>query len=40
MKLKGRLGPFLAAFVAFCVVFLLLDVAVMNMQGLNLIFEP
>lgn len=38
MEMKSRMVSFIVAFVAFCVVFLLLDVAVMNMQGLNLIF--
>mgnify|MGYP005665480165 FL=1 len=40
MKRNGYLVPFLAALVVSGALFLLMDMAVMNMQGLNLIFEP
>ena len=40
MKNNGYLVPFIAAFVATGAAFLLMDVAVMNMQGLTLFFEP
>jgi hypothetical protein len=36
---KGYLVPFAVALVACTAAFLLLDVAVMNMQGLSLIFH-
>jgi len=39
MDIKGYLLPFAAALVVFAVAFLLLDMAVMNMQGLSLIFH-
>jgi hypothetical protein len=39
MNIKGYLLPFVAALVVFAVAFLLLDAAVMNMQGLNLIYH-
>jgi hypothetical protein len=37
---NGYLVPFVAAFLVSGAAFLLMDVAVMNMQGLNLIFQP
>ncbi len=37
--MKGYFVPFVAAFVAFVAGFLLLDTAVMAMQGLSLIFQ-
>lgn len=37
--MKGYLVPFLTAFVVCAFAFVLLDWAVMNMQGLTLIFE-
>jgi len=37
---KGYLLPFVAALVVWAVLFLLLDMAVMNMQGLSLAFHP
>jgi hypothetical protein len=40
MKRNGYLVPFLAALVVSGALFLLMDMAVMNMQGLNLFFEP
>ncbi len=39
MNIKGYLLPFAAALVVFAVAFVLLDAAVMNMQGLNLIYH-
>ena len=39
MDIKGYLLPFAAALVVFTAAFLLLDTAVMNMQGLSLIFH-
>lgn len=39
MNIKGYLLPFAAALAVFAVVFLLLDAAVMNMQGLSLIYH-
>ncbi len=36
---NGYLVPFVAAFLVSGAAFLLLDMAVMNMQGLNLFFE-
>ena len=39
MKNNGYLVPFLAAFVVTGAAFLLMDVAVMNMQGLSLLFD-
>ncbi len=39
MEIKNYLAPFIVAFLVCGGVFLLLDVAVMNMQGLSLIFE-
>lgn len=39
MDIKGRFLPFVAAFVACLAMFVLFDTAVMNMQGLNLIFH-
>ena len=39
MGVKGYLVPFLAVFVLCAVGFVALDWAVMNMQGLSLIFE-
>ena len=40
MKNNGYLVPFIAAFVVTGAAFLLMDVAIMNMQGLTLFFEP
>ena len=40
MKRNGYLVPFLAALVVSGALFLLMDMAVMNMQGLTLFFEP
>ena len=40
MLVKGYLLPFAAAVVVWAVLFLLLDMAVMNMQGLSLAFHP
>ncbi len=37
--MKGYLVPFVAAFVVCAAAFLALDVAIMNAQGLSLIFE-
>ena len=37
---KGYLVPFVTAFLACAAAFLLMDLAVMNMQGLSLIFQP
>ena len=39
MEMKGRVLPFSVALVICGAAFLLLDLAVMNMQGLNLIFQ-
>lgn len=39
MDIKGYLLPFAAALVACAAAFLLLDIAVMNMQGLSLMFD-
>lgn len=39
MGMKGYLLPFLTVFVVCAGAFVLLDWAVMNMQGLSLIFE-
>ena len=39
MNAKDYLVPFSAAFVVFAAAFVLLDMAVMNMQGLSLIFH-
>ncbi len=39
MGIKGFLLPFAAAFVVFAAAFLLLDMAIMNLQGLSLIFR-
>jgi hypothetical protein len=39
MDIKGYFLPFAAALVVFAAAFLALDTAVMNMQGLNLIFH-
>ncbi len=39
MDIKGYLLPFAAALVVFAAAFLLLDMAVMNMQGLSLIYH-
>lgn len=39
MEIKSYLAPFVVAFLVCGGAFLLLDVAVMNMQGLSLIFE-
>jgi len=40
MKGNGHLIPFFAALLVSGALFLLMDMAVMNMQGLNLLFEP
>ena len=40
MESNGYLVPFVAAFLVSGVAFLLMDIAVMNMQGLSLFFEP
>ncbi len=40
MQSKDYLVPFIAAFVVSGALFLLMDMAVMNMQGLSLFFEP
>jgi hypothetical protein len=40
MNVKAYALPFIGAFVVCAAAFLLLDMTVMNMQGLNLIFEP
>lgn len=40
MKTGNPLITFLAAFVACAVLFVLLDLAVMNMQGLSLLYQP
>ena len=37
---NGTLVPFVAAFLVLGAAFVLMDMAVMNMQGLNLIFKP
>jgi hypothetical protein len=39
MDIKGYLLPFAVAFVVFAAAFLLLDTAIMNLQGLSLIFR-
>ncbi len=39
MNMKGYVVPFVGALVVCLAAFLLLDVAIMNMQGLSLIFE-
>jgi len=39
MSLKGKLSIFAVALAICCGGFLLLDIALMNMQGLSLIFE-
>ncbi|MFQ5783386.1 MAG: hypothetical protein ACE5H8_01020 [Alphaproteobacteria bacterium] len=39
MQAKGYLMSFVAAFLICALLFLLLDMAVMNLQGLNLIFQ-
>jgi hypothetical protein len=39
MNAKGYVLPFIAALAVFAATFLLLDIAVMNMQGLSLIFH-
>ena len=38
MELKGQVAPFAIAMVVFVVAFLLLDLTVMNVQGLKLIY--
>ncbi len=38
--MKGYIVPFVAAFVVCAVVFLGIDYALMNLQGLSLIFRP
>jgi len=40
MQSNGFLVPFAAAFLVSGAAFLLMDMAVMNMQGLDLIFQP
>ena len=37
--MKDYVAPFAIAFVAFCLAFLALDIAVMSLQGLDLIFK-
>jgi hypothetical protein len=37
--MKDYIVPFLVAFVVFCAAFLALDAAIMNAQGLSLIFS-
>jgi hypothetical protein len=39
METKGYLLPFIGALIVFAAAFLLLDTAIMNMQGLSLIFH-
>jgi hypothetical protein len=39
MKMKSYVVPFAVMFVLFGVGFLILDVAIMSLQGLSLIFE-
>ena len=39
MDIKGYLLPFAGALLVFAAAFLLLDTAIMNMQGLSLIFH-
>ena len=39
MNAKGYLAPFAAAFVVFAAAFVLLDMVVMNLQGLSLVFH-
>lgn len=39
MNMKGYVLPFVAALVVFAAAFIALDTLVMNMQGLNLIFQ-
>ena len=39
MDIKGYLPPFAAAFVVCVGAFLLLDMAIMNLQGLSLIYN-
>jgi len=39
MNIKGYVLPFTAALIVFAAAFLLLDTAIMNMQGLSLIFH-
>jgi hypothetical protein len=38
MELKAQVAPFAIALVVFALAFLLLDLTVMNMQGLKLIY--
>ncbi len=38
--MKDHVVPFVAGFAVFAAVFLAIDYAVMNMQGLSLIFSP
>jgi hypothetical protein len=40
VNMKGHLVPYLVALVIFSGGFVLLDLALMNMQGLSLIFQP
>jgi hypothetical protein len=39
MNFKNRILPFIAALVACAAAFLLMDMIIMNMQGLSLIFH-
>ena len=38
--MKQTVAPFIAAFVAFALVFVAIDYALMSLQGLSLIFHP
>lgn len=38
--MKNYLLPFAVAFVGFGVLFLTIDTAIMNLQGLSLVFRP
>lgn len=39
MNIKSHILPFIAALVACAAAFLLMDIVIMNMQGLSLIFQ-
>lgn len=38
--MKGYVVPFIAAFLISGVIFLAVDIAIMNLQGLSLIYHP
>jgi len=38
--MTGYITPFVLAFAAFAAVFLVIDIIIMNLQGLSLLFQP